>query len=60
VLSGWQLATLVSPVFVYLLLTKVSGINLLDDIAKERWGSDSEYLAYTERTSKLILLPPKK
>jgi len=32
----------------------------LDDIAKERWGSDSEYLAYTERTSKLILLPPKK
>ena len=60
VLSGWQLATLVSPVFVYLLLTKVSGINLLDDIAKERWGADSEYLAYTERTSKLILLPPKK
>ena len=60
VLSGWQLATLVSPVFVYLLLTKVSGINLLDDIAKERWGSDSEYLAYTKRTSKLILLPPKK
>ena len=60
VLSGWQLATLISPVFVYLLLTKVSGINLLDDIAKERWGNDSEYLAYTERTSKLVLLPPKK
>ena len=60
VLSGWQLATLISPVFVYLLLTKVSGINLLDDIAKERWGTDAEYLAYTERTSKLILLPPKK
>jgi steroid 5-alpha reductase family enzyme len=60
VLSGWQLATLISPVFVYLLLTKVSGINLLDDIAKERWGSDPEYLDYTRRTSKLILSPPKK
>ena len=60
VLSGWQLATLISPVFVYLLLTKVSGINLLDEIAKERWGSDPEYLAYIERTSKLLLLPPKK
>jgi len=60
VLSGWQLATLISPVFVYLLLTKVSGINLLDDIAQERWGSDPEYLDYTRRTSKLILSPPKK
>ena len=60
VLSGWQLATLISPVFVYLLLTKVSGINLLDDIAQKRWGSDPEYLDYTRRTSKLILSPPKK
>ena len=60
VLSGGQLATLISPVFVYLLLTKVSGINLLDNIAQERWGSDSEYLDYTRRTSKLILSPPKK
>lgn len=60
VLSGWQLATLISPVFVYLLLTKVSGINLLDDIAQERWGSDPEYLDYKNRTSKLILSPPKK
>ena len=60
VLSGWQLATLISPVFVYLLLTKVSGINLLDDIAQERWGSNPEYLDYTRRTSKLILSPPKK
>ena len=60
VLSGWQLATLISPVFVYLLLTKVSGINLLDEIAQERWGSDPEYLDYTRKTSKLILSPPKK
>ncbi|HJO21911.1 MAG TPA: DUF1295 domain-containing protein [Candidatus Marinimicrobia bacterium] len=60
VLSGGQLATLISPVFVYLLLTKVSGINLLDEIAQKKWGSDPEYLDYTSRTSKLILSPPKK
>ena len=59
VLSGWQLATLISPVFVYLLLTKVSGIPLLDRLAKQKWGTDSEYLSYTQATSKLLLWPPK-
>jgi len=60
VLSGWQLATLISPVFVYFLLTKVSGIPLLDRLAKQKWGSDSDYFSYTEATSKLLLWPPKK
>jgi hypothetical protein len=60
VLSGWQLATLISPIFVYLLLTKVSGIPLLDDLAKQKWGSDLDYLTYTQITSKLILVPPKR
>jgi steroid 5-alpha reductase family enzyme len=59
VLSGWQLATLISPVFVYLLLTKVSGIPLLDRLAKQKWGTDSDYLSYTQATSKLLLWPPK-
>ena len=59
VLSGWQLATLISPVFVYFLLTKVSGIPLLDRLAKQKWGTDSEYLSYTQATSKLLLWPPK-
>ena len=59
VLSGWQLATLISPVFVYFLLTRVSGIPLLDRLAKQKWGSDSDYLSYTKATSKLLLLPPK-
>jgi len=60
VLSGWQLITLVSPVFVYFLLTKVSGIPILDRMAIEKWGLDSEYIAYAKETSKLILIPPKK
>ena len=60
VLSGWQLATLVSPIFVFLLLTRISGIPLLDRAAKKKWGSDTEYLAYVQATSKLMLAPPKK
>jgi steroid 5-alpha reductase family enzyme len=59
VLSGWQLATLISPIFVYFLLTKVSGIPLLDRLAKQKWGTDSDYLSYTQATSKLLLWPPK-
>ena len=60
VLSGWQFVTLISPIFVYLLLTRLSGIPTLDRLAKEKWGSDSDYIAYVEATSKLMLAPPKK
>jgi len=60
VLSGWQLVTLISPIFVYLLLTQLSGIPTLDRLAKEKWGSDSDYKAYVQATSKLMLAPPKK
>ena len=59
VLSGWQLATLIAPVFVYFLLTRVSGIPLLDRAAEQKWGSDPDYLAYTKATSKLMLFPPR-
>lgn len=59
VLSGWQLATLISPVFVYFLLTRISGIPLLDRAAEQKWGSDPDYLAYTKTTSKLMLFPPR-
>ena len=60
VLSGWQLVTLISPIFVYLLLTRLSGIPTLDRLAKEKWGSDSDYIAYVKATSKLMVFPPKK
>lgn len=58
VLSGWQLATLVSPLFVILLLTRVSGIPLLERRAEEKWGSDPAYQAYRDRTPLLIPRPP--
>lgn len=60
VLSGWQLATLISPIFVYVLLTKISGIPLLDRLAQKKWGSDPEFIAYTQSTSVLMLKPPRR
>jgi steroid 5-alpha reductase family enzyme len=60
VLSGWRYVTLISPVFVALLLTKVSGIPMLEQRAQERWGDEQEFQDYTRNTSVLIPLPPKK
>ncbi len=54
VLQGWQFATLVSPVFVYLLITRVSGVPLLEKKADEKWGGQEAYEAYKRRTPVLV------
>jgi steroid 5-alpha reductase family enzyme len=59
VLRGWQLVTLVSPVFVTLLLTRISGVPILAKRADEKWGGQEDYEAYKERTPVLIPRPPK-
>ena len=59
VLSGWQWATLVSPVFVTLLLTKVSGIPLLERRADDRWGGKPDYEQYKATTPVLVPRPPR-
>ena len=53
-LYQWQLVTLISPIFVILLLTKVSGISLQEVQADQRWADDSDYQAYKRRTPVLI------
>ena len=58
-LSRWSWLAVISPIFVYLLLTRVSGINLLDGIAKERWGDNPSYQAYRKNTPVLFPRPPK-
>ena len=58
VLQGWQYVTLISPVFVTFLLTKVSGVPLLEAAADERWGGQDEYEAYKQSTPVLIMKPP--
>ena len=53
-LDGWRYLTLVSPVFVWLLLTRVSGIPLLEAQADRKWGADPAYRAYKARTPALV------
>jgi steroid 5-alpha reductase family enzyme len=56
-LSGWQVLTLVSPLFVFVLLTRISGVNLLEAQGRKRWGDDADYQAYCRRTP--VLFPWK-
>jgi len=60
VLKGWQWATMVSPVFVALLLTRVSGIPMLEKRADEKWGGREDYEAYKHATSILVPRPPRR
>ena len=53
-LVGWQYVTLISPIFVALLLIKVSGVRLLEADAKDRWGSDPNYQYYVNNTPLLV------
>ena len=54
VLQGWQWVALISPVFVTLLLTRVSGVPLLEKKADKKWGGQEEYEAYKKKTPVLI------
>jgi len=54
VLQGWQWVALMSPVFVTLLLTRVSGIPLLEKKADTKWGGQVEYESYKINTPVLI------
>jgi steroid 5-alpha reductase family enzyme len=54
VLQGWQWVALISPVFVTLLITRVSGVPLLEKKADKKWGGQADYEAYKQRTPVLI------
>ena len=53
-LSGWQLVTLISPLFVTFLLIKVSGVRMLEEGAQKRWGKDPSYQQYVASTPVLV------
>ncbi|MBN1136438.1 MAG: DUF1295 domain-containing protein [Anaerolineae bacterium] len=54
ILRGWQWVALISPVFVTLLITRISGVPMLEKRADEQWGGQADYEAYKERTPVLI------
>ena len=53
-LEVYQMFTLVSPIFTYLLLVNVSGINLLEKSGEKKWGHLDSYKNYKENTPRLI------
>lgn len=54
VLQGWQWVALISPVFVALLITKVSGVPHLERKADKKWGGQADYEEYKKNTPVLI------
>jgi steroid 5-alpha reductase family enzyme len=60
ILRGWQWVTLISPVFITLLLTRISGIPMLEKRADEKWGGEKDYEEYKANTPVLIPVPPTK
>ena len=54
-LSGWQYVTLISPVFTYILLVYISGVRLLEESGKEKWGHLEEYKKYLKNTPSLFI-----
>jgi steroid 5-alpha reductase family enzyme len=53
-LSGSAMIFLISPIFVAVLLTRISGVPLLRKTAGARWGDDPEYQAYLKNTPLII------
>jgi steroid 5-alpha reductase family enzyme len=58
IISGWQWVTMISPIFIILLLTRISGVPMLETRADEKWGGQPDYETYKANTSVLIPRPP--
>lgn len=54
VLQGWQWVAMISPLFVTLLLTRVSGVPLLEKKSDKKWGGQADYEEYKKNTPVLI------
>ncbi|MDO9085239.1 MAG: DUF1295 domain-containing protein [Anaerolineaceae bacterium] len=54
VLQGWQWIALISPLFVTLLITRVSGVPLLEKKADQKWGGQADYEVFKKKTPVLI------
>ena len=54
-LSGIEYLTLISPIFTYLLLVKISGVRMLEGRGQKTWGNDEDYIAYMNNTPMVML-----
>lgn len=60
VLRGWALLTLISPLWVIIQLTVISGVPMLEKKADRLWGDQEDYQRYKTNTPVLIPSPPSK
>jgi|TARA_B110000908_G_scaffold51010_1_gene62228 steroid 5-alpha reductase family enzyme len=59
-LEGLQYLTLISPLFVYVLLMYISGVRMLEESGEKKWGHLDEYKKHLEDTPKFFLRLNKK
>ena len=59
-LEGLQYLTLISPLFVYVLLMYISGVRLLEESGEKKWGHLDEYKKHLKDTPKFFLRLNKK
>jgi len=52
--DGLEMIAWVSPIFIYILLTRISGIPILEERAMARWANNPEYQKYRENTPALV------
>lgn len=57
--DGREFIALISPLFVILLLTKISGLPALERRGKKRWGDEPDYQEYLKNVPILIPRPPR-
>ena len=53
-LEGLQYITLISPLFVYILLVYISGVRILEDQGLKKWGHLESYKEYINNTPRLF------
>ena len=58
--TGLERFAWISPIFIYLLLTKLSGIPILDKRALQKWGDNAGYQKYRDNTPTLLPRLTKK
>jgi steroid 5-alpha reductase family enzyme len=54
-LEGLQYITLISPLFVYVLLVYISGVRMLEESGQKKWGHLPEYNEYLKCTPQLFI-----
>ena len=52
--EGLEMIAWISPIFIFILLTRISGIPILEERAMVRWENDPEYQKYRENTPTLV------